>query len=116
MALAAGAQLAEVHRLTGVEVEDVADAIAEAQGVGRGLRKAFGLKAIELRPRRLEAAAVEIAGPGIVHLLGHARAQVGRQALPLAGQHPVALEVAKATVVRDDLEPVANRLPPAARS
>ena len=37
VALAAGAQLADVHRLAGVHVEDVADPVAEAEGVGRGL-------------------------------------------------------------------------------
>ena len=47
-------------------------------------------------------------------LLGHAGAEVGRQALPLDGQHAVALQVAERAVVRDDLEAVADRLPPAA--
>ena len=35
VALAAGAQLAEVHRLAGVQVEHVADPVAEAERVGR---------------------------------------------------------------------------------
>src|SRR5687767_1953044 len=34
VALAAGAQLDQVHRLARVEVEHVADAVAEAEGVG----------------------------------------------------------------------------------
>ena len=62
----------------------------------------------------LEALAVGVAVPGGLDLLGHVRAQLGAEALPLAGQHAVALEVAEGAVVGDDLEAVAQRLPAAA--
>ena len=39
---------------------------------------------------------------------------MGREALPLNGQHPVALEVPERAVVGDDLEAVAQRLEAAA--
>ena len=48
VALAAGAQLAEVHRLARVEVEHVADPVAEAERVGRRLGQPGGLEAVEL--------------------------------------------------------------------
>ena len=56
------------------------------------------------------------ADAGFAHLLGHAGAEVGPEPLPLAGQHPVALQVAEGAVVGDDLEAVAERLeaPPGA--
>jgi hypothetical protein len=41
---------------------------------------------------------------------------MGPKALPLAGEQAMALEVAKAPVVGDDLEAVADRLPATARA
>ena len=114
VSLAAGAKLDQVHGLARVEVEHVADPVAEAEGVGGGLAEALGLQPLELAPRDLERPLVLRPGAGIAHLLRDPGAQVRPQALPLAGQHPVALEVAEAAVVGDDLEPVAHRLPAAA--
>src|SRR3954447_27011756 len=104
MALAARAQLAEVHRLAGVQVEDVTDAIAEAERVGGGLRQAGGLQAIELAARQLERPLVVATGARLANLLGDPGAELGTEPLPLAGQHPMALQIAKAAVVGDDLE------------
>jgi hypothetical protein len=54
--------------------------------------------------------AVPIAATGQLHLLGNPCAQIRRQRLPLDRQHPVALQISEGAVVRDDLEPVAERL------
>src|SRR5581483_1980003 len=116
MSLAAGAKLADVHCLAGVQVEDVADPVAEAEGVRRRLGQAGALEALELAPRDLERALVLAAGAGLAHLLRDARAEVGAELLPLAGEQPVALKVAEAAVVGDDLEAVAHGLPAAAGS
>src|SRR5271157_1671886 len=56
--------------------------------------------------------AVVIATAGKLNLFGDPGPEFGRQRLPLDGQHPVALEVTERAVVRDDLEPVAERLEP----
>ena len=103
-----------MHRLAGVEVEDVADAEAEAERVRRGVAQAGGGEALVLLLRALERARVEVARAGLDDLVGHAGAEVGRQALPLHGQHAVALKVAEGAVVGDDLEAVAQRLEAAA--
>ena len=116
MALAAGAQLAQVHRLARVEVEHVADPVAEAERVRRRLGQPGRLEPVELAPRELERALVLVADARLADLVGDAGAEVGAEPLPLAGQHPVALQVAEAAVVGDDLEPVADRLPAAARA
>ena len=57
VALAAGAQLADVHRLARVHVEDVADPVAEAERVGRGLGHARRPRAARTRPGRSRARA-----------------------------------------------------------
>ena len=54
--------------------------------------------------------------PGLADLVGDAGAEVRAQPLPLAGEHPVALQVAEGAVVGDDLEAVAQRLQAAARA
>ena len=114
MPLAAGAQLDQLHRLAGVEVEDEADPVAEAQRVRRGVwRPRPSAAARTRRLRDLERAAVLVAAAGELDLLGNAGAEVGRQRLPLDRQHPVALQVAERAVVGDDLEAVAQRLEPA---
>src|SRR4051812_43476646 len=114
MALAPGAQLDELHRLAGIEVEHVADAEAEAQRVGRLALAALGAQALPLGRRGLVGAAHVVAAAGRLDLLGHAGAEVRRQPLPLDGQHPVALEVAEGAVVGDDLEAVTQGLEAAA--
>ena len=76
--------------------------------------QAGALQALVLRPRDLERALELVAGARLAHLLGDAGPEVGAETLPLAGQHPVALQVAEAAVVGDDLEPVAERLEAAA--
>src|SRR5262249_47661806 len=107
-------QLDQRHRLAGVEVEKVGDGVAEAEGVGGHLALARRSQSLVLGPRDLEGALVLRAGAGLSDLLGDARAQVRAEALPLAGQHPMALQVSEAAVVGDDLDAVADRLPAAA--
>src|SRR6185295_788708 len=116
VSLAARAKLDHVHGLPRVEIEDIADPVAEAESVGRRLGKPLRLEPLELPPRDLQGPLVFRPGARIAHLLRDRRAQMRPQALPLAGQHPMALQIAKATVVGDDLEPVAHRLPAAARA
>ena len=59
VALAGGAQLGEVHRLARVEVQDVADAVAEAERVRRGLGVAGVAQALVLGARAVQRALVE---------------------------------------------------------
>src|SRR4051812_49450693 len=110
MALAPGAQLDELHRLAGVQVEHVAQAVAEAQRVGRLALAALAGQALPRRAGGLERTAVVVADAGGLDLLGHAGAEVRGELLPLDGEHPVALQVAERAVVRDDLEAIAQRL------
>jgi hypothetical protein len=49
-------------------------------------------------------------------LLWYFVTEVGRECLPLGSEHPMPLQVAEGTVVRDDLKPVANRLEAPART
>src|SRR4051812_25923376 len=58
MPLAPGAQLDELHRLARVEVEHVAQAVAEAQGVRRLALAPLAGEPLPRRARRLERAAV----------------------------------------------------------
>src|SRR4051794_19276742 len=110
VALAAGAQLDELHRLARVEVEHVANAEAEAEGVGGLAFAALAGEALPFRRRELVGAAHRVAAAGGLDLLGHAGAEVRSEALPLHGEHAMALEVAEGAVVGDDLEAVAQRL------
>jgi len=114
VALAAGAQLDQLHRLARVEVEHVADAVAERQRVERLALAPGGDQALPLLARDLQAAAERLADPGRVQLFGHFGAEVRAQALPLDREHAVALQVAEGAVVADDLEAVAQRLEAAA--
>src|SRR3954454_5776243 len=116
VALAPRAQLDRVHRLAGVHVEDVADTEAEAERVGGGVVHPARREPLVLFLGALERPRVEIARAGVDDLLGHAGAEVGRERLPLDGEHAVALEVAERAVVRDDLEAVAQRLEASARA
>ena len=117
VALAAGAQLDQVHRLAGVQVEHVADPVAEAERVGRGVVQARRPSSRSNSAREISSArSYSSPTPGLADLLRDAGAEVGPEPLPLAGQHPVALQVAEAAVVGDDLEAVADRLPAAARA
>jgi hypothetical protein len=104
-----------VHRLARVHVEHVADAVAEAERIRRGVGVAARREAVVLLARAVERAPVVVAAAGLGDLVRHGRAEVGREALPLDGQHAVALEVAERAVVGDDLEAVAQRLEAAAR-
>src|ERR687895_2541986 len=115
MALAPRAQLDHVHRLTRVHVEHVADPVAEAERVRGQLAPTRRDDALVLRPRALEPLAVGAGHAGVLELLRHARPELRPERLPLHGQHPVALQVAERAVVRDDLEPVAQRLEPPSR-
>src|SRR5439155_19609909 len=116
MALAAGAELDQVKRLPGVELEHVADAESEAERVRRLLDEAFGAQARVLRARDVEGPlelAGEARGRELVRDVG---AEIGRQPLPLAREQAVALQVAEGAIVGDDLEAVAESLEAAARS
>ena len=116
VALAAGAQLDELHRLARVEVEHEADAVAEAERVGRGVLQPAAAQRLVGLGRALQPGAVRVADPDGVELLWHLGAEVRRERLPLNGQHPVALQVAERAVVGHDLEPVAQRLEAASRA
>jgi len=50
MALAAGAQLDQVERLASVELKHVADAIGEAERIGRLLGETFAAQPLVLGP------------------------------------------------------------------
>src|ERR671910_203158 len=54
-------------------------------------------------PSRPEPRAVQVAGPGLVELVGHAGAQLGAERLPLDREQAVALEVAEGAIVRHHL-------------
>src|SRR5205823_3030478 len=110
VALAAGAELDQVQRLTGVELEHVTDAIGEAEGVRRLLREPFAAQPLVLQARSLERAYVVAAQAGLLDLVRDVGTEVGRQPLPLARQQAMALEVAEGPVVGDDLEAVGERL------
>src|ERR1700733_380268 len=110
MAFASRAQLDQLHRLAGVEVEDEADPVAQAERVRRRGGEPGVDEAVVLAGRELERAAVLVAAAGQLDLLGDAGAQIGGERLPLDSQHPVALQIAESTVVGDDLEAVAKRL------
>ena len=115
VALAAGAQLDQVHRLAGVEVEHVADPVAEAERVGAALAQAGAREALVLGARALERARGRgRRSPPRRPPPGRSAPRSGVSALPLDGEHPVALEVAEGAVVGDDLEAVAQRLEAAA--
>src|SRR5215210_3855243 len=110
MALAPGAQLDQMHRLAGVQVEHVADAVGEAQRVRRELGTACLDEAGMLGVRALEPAPEEVGDPCGLELLGDLRPEVGREPLPLDGEHAMALQVAEGAVVGYDLEAVGDRL------
>ena len=116
VALAGAPQFREVHRLACVHVQHVADAVPEAQRVGGGVDQAGVAEALVLHAGAVQRALVQLTAAGGDDLLGHLGAEVGREALPLDGEHPVALEVAEGAVVGDDLEAVAHRLEAAARA
>ena len=102
-----------MHRLAGVQVEDVADPVAQAQRVWSRLGEARRLEAVELGTRCLEPAPVGLARARVVHLLGHAGAKIGPELLPLAGEHAVPLQIAEPAVIGNDLEAITDRLPAA---
>ena len=114
VALAARAQLDQVHRLAGVEVERVADPVGEAERVGRVLAQAGVAQALVLAARHLQRPLELAADARLANLVGDPGAEIGAEPLPLAGQHPVALQIAEGAVVGDDLEAVAQRLEAAA--
>ena len=115
VALAAGAQLDQVHRLARVEVERVADPVGEAERVGRLLAQAGVERAARTRRGRSPAPArTPRRRPPPGPRSGTPAPRSGPEPLPLAGQHPVALQVAEGAVVGDDLEAVAQRLEAAA--
>ena len=108
VALAARAELDQLHRLAGVEVEDVADPVAEAQRVWGDRGEAATGETVVLVARDLEGTAVLLSTARELDLFGHAGAQRRAERLPLDGQHPVSLEIPERSVVGDDLEPVAQ--------
>lgn len=77
MALAAGAQLDDVHRLAGVEVEHVADPVGEAERVRRLRGQALVVQALPGVARGLQRAAVVVAAAGGLDLGRHRGAEVG---------------------------------------
>src|SRR5688500_18709780 len=113
MALTSRPQLAQVHGLARGEVEHVADPVTEAERVRGSVGQTLALEPLELGSRQLDRLLVGIPDARLAGLLGDAGAELGAEPLPLTGEHPVALQVAEAAVVRDDLEPVAHCLPAA---
>src|SRR5258707_138263 len=83
--------VSELHGLARVEVEPVPVPVAEARGVDRLALAPAGRQPLRLLARDLQAAAVVVAHAGEIELLGHAGAQPGPEALPLHGEHAVAL-------------------------
>src|SRR4051812_29196552 len=69
--LAAGAKLDQVHRFAGVEVEHVADAVAEAERIGGGVALPGLLEPLELEAGQLEPTLVLVADPRFANLLGY---------------------------------------------
>ena len=84
-------------------LESIASAMPERPLVGA---RADALSAGDL---------LELAGGGAT-VLRDAGAEMGPERLPLDGQHPMALQIAKRAVVRDDLKPVAQGLEAAPRA
>src|SRR4029077_8941074 len=115
IALAARAQLDQVERLAGVELEDVADAIGEAPRVPRLLDKPLAAQPLVLRPRRLKRLSVLRAEAGLLDLVRDVGAEVGREPLPLAREQTVPLKIPERAVVGHDLEAVRERLEAAPR-
>ena len=110
VAFAPRPQLDQLHRLTRIEVKHEADAVPEAQRVGR-----LGVEPRVRQPpplggRDCERLGVGLVLPGEAEFVRNARTEVGGQCLPLHCQHPMALEVAERAVIGDDLEPVSQRL------
>src|SRR5207302_6883067 len=116
MPLTAGPQLDQVQRLTRVELEDVAETEREAERVRSLLDEPFAAQPCVPGARDLERALVLATEPCGDDLVRNVGAEVGRQPLPLAGEEPVALQVAEGAVVGDDLEPVAEGLEASAGS
>src|SRR5262249_9917195 len=114
VALPTGAELDQVHCLAGVEVERVADPVCEAEGVRRLLGEPGGDETLVLAAGDLQGALELVARSRFADLLWDSGPQVRAEALPLDGQHAVALEVAEGAVVGDDLKAVAQRLEAAA--
>ena len=83
--LAARAQLDQVHRLAGVEVERVADPVGEAEGVGRGVLVAGGEQPLVLAPRDLQRPLELAPQSGFLDLLGDAGAEVGPEPASASG-------------------------------
>src|SRR4051812_27759334 len=115
MALAAGAELDQVQRLARVELEHVPDAISEAERIRRLVGEAFAAQPLVLGAGRLERAGVLWAKARLLDLVRDVGAEVRRQPLPLAREQTVPLEVAKRSVVGDDLEAVREGLEAASR-
>src|SRR3954453_3964661 len=70
VALAPGAQLDELHGLARVEVQDVADAVAQRERV-EGLALApLADQPLPLAARHVERVAIEVAAAGGLHLVG----------------------------------------------
>src|SRR5579862_7012299 len=116
MALAARAKLDQMERLARVELEHVADAIGEAQGVRGLVGEARCTQPLVLGARRLEGTFVVRAEARFLDLVWDVGAEVRRQPLPLAGKQAMPLEIPEGAVVGDDLEPVGERLEPATRT
>src|SRR5579884_4349480 len=115
MALPARTELDQVHRLARVELEDVADAVREAERVGRLLDEPLATEPFVFGPRRLERSPVPGAEAGLLDLVRNVGSEVRREPLPLAREQAVPLQVAEGAVVGDDLEAVGERLEAAPR-
>ena len=116
VALAARAELDQLHRLAGVEVEDEADPVAEAQRVRRRRREAATAETLVLVAESSSARRYSSPQPASSTCSGTPAPSSGAERLPLDRQHPVALEIPEGAVVGDDLEPVAQCLEPATRA
>ena len=91
MALAPGAQLDQLHRLAGVQVEDEADPVTQAERVGSSCLKTLAAQPLVLGGREVKCASIVLTAARKLDLLRNSGAEIRRERLPLDGQHAVAL-------------------------
>ena len=115
MALRRGPQLDDVHRLAGVHLHAVADAVGHGHRVLRRRRgRLAGHRRVELAAARHDPAPVP-RRPDVLEGGGLDAAVVRGQLLPLDRQEPMALQVAERAVVGEHVEAVAGPLESAPR-
>ena len=101
----------QVHRLAGVHLHHVADAVGQRHGVGRLRRERRAASdLVELARTAPSTPSYRSAEPGLGDGVGHVVPERGAEGLPLDGEHAVALQVAEGAVVGDDVEAVVGAL------